>query len=85
MHVRAVVLAAVVGLIAARVVSAFDPESWDLVLLEEEAKATGAVCLDGTPPGYYIRKGTGTDGVSPLAIGHTAPRPPAPSGNVSGV
>lgn len=28
-------------------------------LLTDAAKATNAVCLDGTPPIYYHRKGTG--------------------------
>ena len=30
-----------------------------LVLLEEEASKTGAVCLDGSPPGFYFRPGSG--------------------------
>ncbi|XP_078571468.1 uncharacterized protein LOC144859073 [Branchiostoma floridae x Branchiostoma japonicum] len=32
----------------------------DLVVLpEDEAVSQGAVCLDGSPPGYYLRRGTG--------------------------
>ncbi|XP_066301633.1 uncharacterized protein [Branchiostoma lanceolatum] len=32
----------------------------DLVVLpEDEVTSQGAVCLDGSPPGYYLRRGTG--------------------------
>jgi hypothetical protein len=34
----------------------WNASKWDLVLLTEAAK-TGAVCLDGSPGGYYIRRG----------------------------
>ena len=36
-------------------------DDWTLRLLTDAAKATGAVCLDGSPPGYYIRPGVGAD------------------------
>ena len=30
---------------------------WNLTLLENEAAALGAVCLDGSPGAYYLTKG----------------------------
>ena len=46
--------------------------SWKLVLLTEAARTTGAVCLDGTAPGYYIERGSGTgaDKWMPVTILH---------------
>ena len=32
-----------------------------LTLLTEAAAEKGAVCLDGSPAGYYFRKGKGLD------------------------
>ena len=33
-------------------------DSWKLVLLHEAAKTRSAVCLDGSPAGYYVEPGT---------------------------
>lgn len=43
--------------------------TWNLVLLKEAAEKTGAACLDGTAPGYYITQGTG-DGAKKWYIHH---------------
>lgn len=32
-------------------------DSWQLVLLTAAASSNGAVCLDGSPAGYYIERG----------------------------
>lgn len=34
---------------------------WTLQMLHDAAAQDGAVCLDGTSPGYYIRRGVGAD------------------------
>ena len=34
--------------------------NWKLVLLTQAAEEQGARCLDGTAPGYYIERGSGT-------------------------
>ena len=34
-------------------------DSWKLVLLQKAADDRGAVCLDGSAPGYYIERGSG--------------------------
>ena len=34
--------------------------NWKLVLLTQAAEQQGARCLDGTAPGYYIERGSGT-------------------------
>ena len=34
---------------------------WSLRLLADAAKTDGALCLDGSAPGYYIRPGVGAD------------------------
>lgn len=36
-----------------------DPRDFGQAHLLKDAVAKGAVCLDGTPPLYYLRKGTG--------------------------
>ena len=35
----------------------WNASKWELVLLTEAANTTGAVCLDGSPGGYQIRRG----------------------------
>ena len=37
------------------------PKPMELVLLHKQAAATGAACLDGSPPGFYWEEGTGAD------------------------
>ena len=48
-------------MIAFTVTAAFAASSagWGLVLLHDAAQRSGAVCLDGSPGGYYFQKGTG--------------------------
>ena len=40
-----------------RAVAPWNASEWELVLLADAAKTTGAVCLDGSPGGYQIRRG----------------------------
>ena len=35
-------------------------DALELVLLEQAARDDGALCIDGTPGGYYYRPGSGS-------------------------
>jgi O-palmitoleoyl-L-serine hydrolase len=35
--------------------------NWEKVLMVDEAKSNNAICLDGSPGGYYIRRNTNSD------------------------
>ena len=49
-------------------VAALAQTALKLTLLTEAASAHGAVCLDGTPGGYYWRAGVGADAAKFLVI-----------------
>lgn len=53
----------IAALVAATAVAAALPNAggWSLKMLHAAAARDGAVCLDGTAPGYYIRPGAGAD------------------------
>ena len=55
----AVQLLALLGALCA--CSASTGGGWKLEMLHDAAQKDGAVCLDGTSPGYYIRPGIGPD------------------------
>jgi len=55
--------------------SAADGE-WTKVLMTEGA-SRGAVCLDGSPGGFFFRKGSGK-GANKWIVFHQVPLPPSP-------
>jgi hypothetical protein len=58
----AVHLVALLGALCAGSASASGASGgWKLEMLHDAAQKAGAVCLDGTSPGYYIRPGIGPD------------------------
>ena len=52
-------LCAVPVLLSQCAMAADGDDTWQKVLLTQAAQSFGAVCLDGGPGGYYLRRGTG--------------------------
>jgi hypothetical protein len=49
-----------VAFLACTSAAAVGGDTWGKFLLTDAAAKTGAVCLDGSPGGGYLRKGSGT-------------------------
>lgn len=61
----ALVHAALPALVASRPDVEDMYKNWETVILARAADTQGAVCLDGTPPGYYIMRGRHADSGEP--------------------
>eukprot|EP01049_Picozoa_sp_SAG25_P013326 SAG25_NODE_2032_length_2012_cov_1.370622_4_plen_127_part_00 len=59
-HLRASAIAEAAAA-AAEAPPAATATGWKLRMLHAAATAKGAVCLDGSSPGYYLRPGVGAD------------------------
>jgi hypothetical protein len=53
-------LAFLLGVVSGSFGASIGANTATVVFLTAASKATGAVCIDGTPPAYYFRQGTGS-------------------------